>query len=314
MRDGQEDSSSSSRAGLPLRRLGAWLFRQLGRGWRWGSRIPRRIHEYNKEQSPVVGSYTNITLTFINLVVLAILLGQYWLQKESEDRVWSAQQISTIYDMEWAKDSSGKEVYQPKASLRSREDAVKAYIALEGRKGTARLTEKARLDRMTLAGTNLANVDFSTSKLIGTNLTNSNLIGSTLVGTDLRGAIMPDADLSDADMTGANAQGAKLSGAILRDTILERATLGICGARTETDAASGEQFVRALPKAANCRGADFSGAVLRGTRVCGVDFSEAVGLTQEQIEAARGDETTKLPPHLKMPRHWIFVGPPYKSL
>ena len=66
---------------------------------------------------------------------------------------------------------------------------------------------------------------------------------------------------------------ADLSGAVLRKANLSRAVL----------------------RGANLSGADLSGANLSG----------AQDLTQEQLEAANGDESTRLPSDLKPPSHWI---------
>ena len=66
---------------------------------------------------------------------------------------------------------------------------------------------------------------------------------------------------------------ADLSGAVLRKANLSRAVL----------------------RGANLSGADLSGANLSG----------AEDLTQEQLEEANGDESTRLPSDLKPPSHWI---------
>ena len=52
---------------------------------------------------------------------------------------------------------------------------------------------------------------------------------------------------------------------------------------------------------ADLQGADLRGAGLREPLRIG---GESYGITQEQLEQATGDETTKLPDHLKRPAHW----------
>lgn len=87
-----------------------------------------------------------------------------------------------------------------------------------------------------------------------------------------RGADLIGADLRRADLRGANLRGACLIAADLRGTDL-----------------SGTDFI----------GADFRDADLRGA-----DLSESIFLTQAQLNAAKGDHATKIPPMLARPAHW----------
>jgi hypothetical protein len=80
------------------------------------------------------------------------------------------------------------------------------------------------------------------------------------------------ADLHGADLVGANLRGALLIGANLR--------------------------------AADLVGADVRGADFRSADLGGADLGGCVYLTQSQLEAARGDAATKLPPLLRRPYHW----------
>ncbi|MEU7913658.1 pentapeptide repeat-containing protein [Microbispora bryophytorum] len=90
--------------------------------------------------------------------------------------------------------------------------------------------------------------------------------------TDRRGADLIGARLRKADLRGANLRGAYLIGADLRG--------------------------------ADLRGADLIGADLRGADLGGADLTGSVFLTQAQVNAARGDDATKLPPALTRPAHW----------
>src|SRR5829696_7177184 len=61
---------------------------------------------------------------------------------------------------------------------------------------------------------------------------------------------------------------------------------------------------------ADLRKANLSRAVLRGGNLSGADLSlsnlsGAEDLTQEQLEEANGDESTRLPSDLQPPSHWI---------
>lgn len=93
---------------------------------------------------------------------------------------------------------------------------------------------------------------------------------------DHRGADLLGADLRTADLGGASLRGALLIGADLRG--------------------------------ADLRLADLTGADLRGADLRGADLRTSIFLTQSQLETARGDAATGLPPSLDRPRHW--AGPP----
>jgi len=85
------------------------------------------------------------------------------------------------------------------------------------------------------------------------------------------------------DLLGANLRGANLKGANLRGALLIAADL------READM-----------RVTDLIGADFRDADLRGANLTGSIF-----LTQAQINSAKGDITTKLPPSLTIPDHWL---------
>ncbi len=89
---------------------------------------------------------------------------------------------------------------------------------------------------------------------------------------DHRGADLIGAKLKGADLKGANLRGAYLIGADLRD--------------------------------ADLRKADLIGADLRDADLRGADLTESIFLIQSQLDAAKGDTRTKLPPSLTRPAHW----------
>ncbi len=89
---------------------------------------------------------------------------------------------------------------------------------------------------------------------------------------DRRGADLIGARLRGADLAKANLRGAYLIAADLRD--------------------------------ADLRQADLIGADLRDADLRGADLTGALFLTQSQVNAARGDRTTKLPPSVTRPSHW----------
>ncbi|MDH6113822.1 uncharacterized protein YjbI with pentapeptide repeats [Kitasatospora sp. MAP12-15] len=89
-------------------------------------------------------------------------------------------------------------------------------------------------------------------------------------------------DHRGADLVGAKLKGADLRGASLRGAYLIEADL----------------------RGADLRTADLIGADLRGADLSGADLTGTVFLIQSQLEAARGDAATKLPPTLTRPAHW----------
>ncbi|RIW41324.1 pentapeptide repeat-containing protein [Micromonospora endophytica] len=91
-------------------------------------------------------------------------------------------------------------------------------------------------------------------------------------GADHRGANLVARDLRRADLRGANLRGTVLLGADLRGVDLTRA--------------------------------DLTGADLRAANLSATNLSGALFLHQSQVDAARGDQATRLPPALRRPAHW----------
>ncbi|QNS03561.1 pentapeptide repeat-containing protein [Streptomyces xanthii] len=89
-----------------------------------------------------------------------------------------------------------------------------------------------------------------------------------------------------------NHRGADLVGARLRKADLRGATL------------RGALLVAADLTGADLRHADLIGADLRDTNLTGADLTGALFLTQAQLNAARGDATTRVPQGLNRPAHW----------
>jgi len=90
----------------------------------------------------------------------------------------------------------------------------------------------------------------------------------------------------------ALARGADLIGADLRDADLRGASL------------RGALLVAADLRGADLGSADLIGADLRDADLGGADLSESLFLTQPQVDSAKGDDGTQLPPPLNRPRHW----------
>ena len=89
-------------------------------------------------------------------------------------------------------------------------------------------------------------------------------------------------DHRGADLIGARLKGASLRGASLRGAYLIGADL----------------------RGADLRLADLIGADLRGADLRGADLTGSLFLVQAQLDAAKGDVTTRLPAGLRPPAHW----------
>lgn len=63
-------------------------------------------------------------------------------------------------------------------------------------------------------------------------------------------------------------------------------------------------LIAASLKDCDLRGARFLGTDLRDANLCGADLRYSLFLTQGQVNAACGDETTQLPPWLDIPAAW----------
>jgi uncharacterized protein YjbI with pentapeptide repeats len=87
-----------------------------------------------------------------------------------------------------------------------------------------------------------------------------------------RGADLIGAKLKGADLRGANLRGAYLIAADLRE--------------------------------ADLRAADLIGADFRDADLSGADLTDCIFLTQPQLNSAKGNDDTKLPPSLARPAHW----------
>src|SRR4051794_12397582 len=112
------------------------------------------------------------------------------------------------------------------------------------------------------------------------------------IGAALRGAPLSRGGPRGAPLIGggpraAHPRGAALLGARLRGALLIGADL----------------------RAADLRGADLLGADLRGADLRGADLTDALFLTRTQVQAAVGDDGTRIPARLPRPTHWLGAHP-----
>lgn len=66
----------------------------------------------------------------------------------------------------------------------------------------------------------------------------------------------------------------------------------------------GAYLIAADLRGADLNGTDFIGADFRDTDLSGADLSKSIFLTQAQLNVAKGDVSTKLPPLLTHPEYW----------
>jgi uncharacterized protein YjbI with pentapeptide repeats len=151
------------------------------------------------------------------------------------------------------------------------------------------------------------NLDLHRTDLHGANLMDVHLEDADLTEADLTDAVLGDAHLERAVLTnavlrgaylnGANLDRAVLSGAILRsavliDTILTNAVLR--SADLEHAVLTNAVLIAAVLRSATLRDAYLRGTNLRGAKE----------VTQEQIDSAIGNATTRLPTGIVMPESW----------
>ncbi|MGW1892717.1 pentapeptide repeat-containing protein [Streptomyces sp. NPDC002004] len=111
---------------------------------------------------------------------------------------------------------------------------------------------------------------------------------------DVNALLLRAGDLVRAEVPGRrkNHRGADLMGARLRGADLRGATLrGAC-------------LIAADLRGADLRSADLIGADLRDADLRGADLTGSIFLVQAQLDAAKGDTTTKLPDGFARPAHW----------
>ncbi|MUG48076.1 pentapeptide repeat-containing protein [Paenibacillus woosongensis] len=111
----------------------------------------------------------------------------------------------------------------------------------------------------------------------------SELVRSAVLQSLKGSAARPKSFNRGADLIGAKLKGADLRAANLR----------------------GAYLIASDVRGADLRGADLIGADLRDADLRGADLTDSIFLTQAQINSAKGDAHTKLPPALEHPAHWL---------
>jgi uncharacterized protein YjbI with pentapeptide repeats len=202
-----------------------------------------------------------------------------------------ADPLNTVIDLHQV-DISGADLRDGTLDRADLREAVLRKVKLRGTSLRGADLSDADLERADLSGANLqearlTDASLGEALLVQTNLTQATAYRARFVGADLIGAHLASIDLARADL-----QGADLRGAVLRDANLEGAFL--VGTRWAGAELTGANFREADLRGARfaARGSEQLAAHLHAT------FADPVGLTVEQVRAARTNQATTLPDSL----------------
>ena len=124
----------------------------------------------------------------------------------------------------------------------------------------------------------------------GCNLFQADFNNRTLKGLNFAGARLRQSDMGLGIFNGTSFKGADL-----RDINGSAALFGRVNF-------AGANLTHANFVGAYLEHANFTGAILTGVNFSGAEMSTATGLTQRQVDAACGDESTELPRGIRIPR------------
>lgn len=159
---------------------------------------------------------------------------------------------------------------------------------------------KARLDFATLTGATAEFADFRETYLTSAHLNQANLTGADFekcqgLTVDFRDSLLPFSKFEDADLTFADFRSSWLGLADTKGAIITAAKLD--GA----DLTVGDPKQPRLQVSPNISMSAANSLIIMVGRQMEGDIQN---ISQEQIDSAHGDETTKLPPRLHMPATW----------
>ena len=129
----------------------------------------------------------------------------------------------------------------------------------------------------------------------GTSCAGCNLFQGSFSGLEASGLNLNGARLRQSDLSLVVMNRTRFSNADLRD-------VEAYGAVFSSSSFAGANLTNASFVGAYLDGANFSGATLTGTNLSGAKLLRATGLTQGRLNQACGDETTRLPRGLSIPR------------
>lgn len=217
-------------------------------------------------------------------------------QRESSDRRWQIMEILTAY-------VRGRAQYESNRRPNRRDYDIQAVLNVIGE-----LTKRYGTHRgeryLSLAGTDLMDLDLSGFHLQGVNLQVARLEGANLQGTHLEGAYLGGAHLEGAHLGGAHLDGAELGGAKLAGADIGGADLlGATFQGTEFEA----EFSKAEQEAPDwwTMLPNHRQEELKAKSDNGLVRAE---LTQEIVEQINGDWSTKLPSDWSKPVWWSTLS------
>ncbi len=128
-------------------------------------------------------------------------------------------------------------------------------------------------------------------------------------GASCAGCDLFQIDLAYQNVSGRNFAGSRIRQADLTIAIADRANFAgtnlsltnMFGLRATRADFTGANLSGASLVGAHLGGARMNGAVLTGANLSGAELSEALGLTQDQLNTACGDGTTTLPAGMTIP-------------
>lgn len=185
----------------------------------------------------------------------------------SEGDYWPIMEILTTYVRERASVSKSQTLKKPPERL---PPDIQAALDVIGRRQHS--YNDGESQRLELRATDLRRANLSGAKLAGAILSEVHLEEANLTGISLEEAILREAHLEQSNLTEAKMEGVFLLNA------------GLKGARL---------------RATNLQKAFLVGTSFDGADLLGADFTEAFGLTWEQMQTAKRDSGTRLPDYLK---------------
>ena len=128
----------------------------------------------------------------------------------------------------------------------------------------------------------------------GADCPHCNLFQANLGNKELKGRNYAGARLRQSDLSLSVFNHSTFAGADLRD-------VNAYGALFTDASFAGANLTNATFVGAYLEGANFRGARLTGVNFAGAEMDRAVGLTQQQLDEACGDDTTRLPRGYRIP-------------
>ena len=190
----------------------------------------------------------------------------------SEKDHWKIMEVLTTYIREhvrWSEDPiTGEQDQVPQLAA-----DIQAILSVLGRR--SRTYQDGEHQRLDLRETDLRRANLNGAHLEGAIHSGVHLEGANLNSVHLEQAILRRADLRKANLTEAHLDKAFLGQAHLEGAILRQAHLD-------------EAYL--------------VGAHLKGADLLGADFTDAFGLTWDQIKLALRDNMTRFPPYLTAPQ------------